>query len=91
MLTTTPTDAVLEETIFKMLATTIAQFMPGLTPSQISIDGRMADYGCNSIDRMDIVWHALDQLQLDIPIVEFAPVQDLRGLVGLLSRHAGPR
>lgn len=83
--------AVLEETIYQRVAANIADFMPGLTPDQISIDARMADYGCNSIDRMDIVWQTLDDLQLEIPIVEFAQVQDIRGLVGLLSRHVGAR
>lgn len=83
------TDAVQEEAIFTLVAANIAGFMPGLTPAQISMDGRMADYGCNSIDRMDIVWQTLDDLRLTIPVVEFAPVQDIRGLVALLVRYAG--
>lgn len=85
----TSTDAVLEEKMFDQVAANIAEFMPGLEPAQISMDARMADYGCNSIDRMDIVWKTLDDLQLDIPIVEFAAVHDIRGLVGLLCRYAG--
>lgn len=87
----TTSAAALEQTIFHRVAANIAGFIPGLQPEQISIEGRMADYGCNSIDRMDIIWQTLDDLKLEIPIVEFAPVQDLRGLVELLSRHAGGR
>jgi len=64
---------------------------PGIDPAQVSIAGKLADYGCNSIDRMDIVWKTLDDLQLDIPVTEFSAVHDLRGLVALLCDFIGRR
>ncbi|AWV05253.1 phosphopantetheine-binding protein [Burkholderia sp. JP2-270] len=81
----------LESTVLQVIAGNIADFMPGIDPAQVSIAGKLADYGCNSIDRMDIVWKTLDDLQLDIPVTEFSAVHDLSGLVALLCSFIGRR
>ncbi|GAB2890627.1 hypothetical protein GCM10027093_27100 [Paraburkholderia jirisanensis] len=77
-------DKDLEDQVFATIVRNIGELMPGVDTAQISIAGKMADYGCNSIDRMDIVWKTLDDLQLDIPITQFSAVHDLRSLVRLL-------
>jgi len=76
-----------EQQAFQTIACNVVDLIPGLKPEQISIDGKLSDYGCNSIDRSDIVWKTLDDLSLDIPIVEFAQVSDIRSLTELMVRH----
>lgn len=85
------TEKDLEYAVFNAVVRNIGEFMPGIDPGQISIDGKLADYGCNSIDRMDIVWKTLDDLKLDIPVTEFGAVHDLRSLVQLLCGFMGGR
>jgi acyl carrier protein len=77
--------------VLKTIATSIAEIMPGVDAATVSIDGRLADYGCNSIDRADIVWKTLEDLGLDIPVVEFSGVADIRGLAQVLCRHLEAR
>uniref|UniRef100_UPI003BEF38E5 hypothetical protein n=1 Tax=Burkholderia arboris TaxID=488730 RepID=UPI003BEF38E5 len=88
---TIPAGQDLEHAVLQVIAANIAEFMPGIDPARVSIAGKLADYGCNSIDRMDIVWKTLDDLQLDIPVTEFGAVHDLRGLVTLLCGFIGRR
>ena len=73
--------------VLKAIAHSVADVIPDLDEASVSIDGRLTDYGCNSIDRADVVWKTLDDLGLDVPVVEFAGVSDIRGLAELLCRH----
>jgi acyl carrier protein len=77
--------------VLKTIAGNVAQIMPDVDAGRVSLDGRLADYGCNSIDRADIVWKTLEDLELDIPVVEFAAVTDIRSLAELLCSHLGGR
>lgn len=79
----------LQERVLNTIANNVAELMPGIRAEQLSIDAKLADYGCNSIDRMDIVWKTLDDLDLRIPTVEFSGVSDIRGLVELFCRYIG--
>jgi acyl carrier protein len=73
--------------VLKTLAANVAEIMPDVDAAAVSIEGLLADYGCNSIDRADIVWKTLEDLRLDIPVTEFSGVSDIRGLTELLCRY----
>ena len=77
--------------VFKTIAANVAEIMPGVDAASVSIDARLADYGCNSIDRADIVWKTLEDLGLDIPVTEFTGLSDISGLATLLCRHMEAR
>ena len=81
----------LQERVLATLAANVADLMPGIDPGRITLDGRLADYGCNSIDRTDIVWKTLEDLELDLPIRELAGVEDIRGFVAVLCRFLEAR
>ncbi|GGB95645.1 phosphopantetheine-binding protein [Pseudoduganella buxea] len=81
----------LQERVLATLAANVAGLMPGIEASQVKLDGRLADYGCNSIDRTDIVWKTLDDLALDLPIRELAGVEDIQGFVAVLCRFMEAR
>ncbi|MEO0444259.1 MAG: phosphopantetheine-binding protein [Pseudomonadota bacterium] len=76
-----------ENLVFTIIAEKAAAIIPGLEPSSISMDGKLEDYGCNSIDRTDIVWMVQEALGLNIPVAEFSGVSDIRSLIELLVRH----
>jgi len=73
--------------VLNTIAANVAATMPGVEAAAVSIDRTLSSYGCNSIDRADIVWRTLDDLQLDISVVEFSGVADIRGLAELLCRY----
>ena len=77
----------MENLALNTIARNVAQIMPGIDCDRVSIDGRLADYGCNSIDRSDVVWRTLEDLELEIPVTEFLQVKDIRSLTALLCRH----
>lgn len=73
--------------VLKVLAANVAEVMPDVDPANISLDGKLVDHGCNSIDRADIVWKTLEDLELEVPVVEFSRVTGIRSLVELLCDH----
>ncbi|MDB4988399.1 MAG: sle [Myxococcaceae bacterium] len=80
---TSPSMALALQTIAK----SVAEIMPDIEALDVSLDSTLSNYGCNSIDRADIVWKTLEDLQLDISPVEFTQVTDIRCFAELLCRH----
>ncbi len=58
-----------------------------LNPDQISIDKSLSDLGANSVDRMEIVTCSMEDLGLDIPLMSFAKVSNIEGLVEVFASH----
>ncbi len=80
-----------EQAIFDAVKRNVLAVVPDIDPAAITPDGRLADLGCNSIDRADITMLMLDDLGIEVPVQEFADLDDLRSLVRLLGRYAdGP-
>jgi len=79
----------IREITFNTIARNVAEILPNIEANDISITGKLIDYGCNSIDRADVVWKTLEDLNLDIPITEFSNVQDINGLTELFCFHLG--
>lgn len=70
-------------TIQKHLSTVV----PELDPAAISLDRSLADLGCNSLDRAEVVTLVMEELGVVVPVHEFGGVSDLRSLVTLLRKH----
>jgi polyketide biosynthesis acyl carrier protein len=77
--------------VLNAIAANVAEIIPGVAAASVSIDSTLSSYGCNSIDRADIVWKTLEDLELNIPAVEFSNVTDIRGLAELICRYLGTR
>lgn len=77
----------LKKKTFITIARNIAEIIPDIEATDISIDRKLIDYGCNSIDRADVVWKTLEDLNLHIPITEFSNVQDIDGLTELFCHY----
>lgn len=65
--------------------------VPDLDLGEVSVACSLADLGCNSIDRMDIVAMTMEDLGVAIPVTEFKDVHDIGSLVQLLQKHVEAR
>lgn len=77
-----------EKDVFQTVKQVTLEVMPFLPPGQITIQGNLKDLGANSIDRMEVVTRTMEVLGLDVPLVEFGQVKDIRGLVDVFFRFA---
>ena len=76
-----------KEMIAEELRRSIITVLPDLTAAEIDDDERLVDLGANSIDRMEILALTLDALNIPIPLVKLAPIQQIGELVNLLLRE----
>ncbi|ALB45647.1 acyl carrier protein [Clostridium beijerinckii] len=70
-----------KEEIFNIVKESICEIMPELEGHEFNINEKLVDLGANSVDRADIVMTTMETLNLDIPRVELAGVNNLSGLV----------
>lgn len=80
-----------KENIIVSLKQVIKETLPHLEAEKISTAGRLADLGANSIDRAEIAIRTMESLGLKIPLIEFAKVTNIDGLIDLFSRYANGR
>jgi polyketide biosynthesis acyl carrier protein len=61
--------------------------LPDLDPALVAPRRSLADLGCNSIDRAEVVTMTMEDLDVSVPVAEFAAVGDIGSLVELLRSH----
>jgi len=79
-------DKMTENEVFAVVQKNIWDVLFHLEGQEIPIDASLKELGANSIDRADIAVQCVEDLQIKIPMVEFAGVQNIEGLVNLLTR-----
>ncbi|MEU1852672.1 phosphopantetheine-binding protein [Streptomyces sp. NPDC019990] len=77
-----------EEEIFAVLRAQIVDVLPETADIEITLDHSMRDLGANSIDRMDVVIAAQDELGIKVPNAELTRASDLRSLIAVFRAHA---
>ncbi|MGP3689751.1 phosphopantetheine-binding protein [Streptomyces sp. IBSNAI002] len=80
-------DAYDEHTVLETLRRHIVAVVPEVDPAQVGRNVSMADLGCNSIDRAEVVTLTLEELRLDVPVAEFQGLPDLGALVDLMRTY----
>ena len=65
----------------------VVEVLPGVEPSAVTLDSSLTRLGGNSIDRAEIVTLTMEDLEITVPVMEFARVEDIRSLVVLLQRY----
>lgn len=76
-----------KEHVFNAVKNVILQVLPDVEESLISIDKQLKDLGANSIDRMEIVTMSMRSLALKLPLMSFAGVNNIEGLVDVLAEN----
>ncbi|MEU3838479.1 phosphopantetheine-binding protein [Streptomyces sp. NPDC028635] len=80
-----------EEEIFAVLRAQIIDVLPEAADVEITLDHSMRDLGANSIDRMDVVIAAQEELGITVPNAALTGANDLRSLVSVFREHLGAR
>ncbi len=73
-----------KEDVFDTVKKNIISLLPDLSADTVKPEVSMKDLGANSIDRMGVVIQSMEELSLKIPLIEFAMVSNIGGLVDLL-------
>lgn len=74
--------------IFAVVKRCVLDVVPDLDPALIDPDSTLADLGCNSIDRADIVTMAMEELGVSVSVSEFRQDQTIGWLVEVLGKYA---
>ena len=75
-----------QDDVFEVVKKNIRDVLFHLEGQDIPLAASLKDLGANSIDRADIAVQCVEDLQLKIPMVEFASVNNIDGLVTLLTQ-----
>lgn len=75
------------EEVYNIVQETIMDILPDVEKEQISIEKQLKDVGANSIDRMEIVTMSMRELNIKIPLMSFAGVNNIEGLVNVLHEN----
>ncbi|WP_020673004.1 phosphopantetheine-binding protein [Amycolatopsis nigrescens] len=70
--------------VFAVLRENIVAVCPEIDEGEIRADRSMRDLGCDSLERLDIVVAALDELELELNPELLTDVRDIGGLVDAL-------
>lgn len=73
--------------LLQCLKKNILEILPSVEPDKISGAGRLVDLGANSIDRAEIAIKTMEDLRVKIPLIEFAQVQNIGGLLDLFAKY----
>lgn len=73
-----------KENVYQLVKEVIVDVLPNLSEDQISIDQNLTELGANSIDRMEVVMLSMQELGIKIPLMSFAGVSNIEGLVDVL-------
>ncbi len=76
------------EQVFAVVRDTIVAVRPDVDPAQIREDRSMTELGCDSLDRMDVVAEAMDQIGMELATERFAGVTDIGDLIDVLCAGA---
>ncbi|KJY41848.1 hypothetical protein VR41_10700 [Streptomyces sp. NRRL B-1568] len=73
--------------IFAVIRSNLLEVLPELTESQITLDRSMRELGANSIDRMDVVIAAQEDLGIKVPANALTQATDLKSLVAVFGEY----
>lgn len=75
--------------IFNAVKANVIEVLPDLDAGAILPEKSLADLGANSVDRMEIITMTMEHLGISIPLLSFAKVTNIEGIVEVLAAHAG--
>jgi polyketide biosynthesis acyl carrier protein len=76
-----------KEHVFETVKNVIIEVLPDVDSDLIAIEKQLKDLGANSIDRMEIVTMSMQALEIKIPLMSFAGVNNIEGLVDVLAEN----
>ena len=77
-----------KQEIFEIVREHIVEVLGDVDPADISPEKSMVELGANSVDRLEVTTLSMATLGLQIPLMSFAKVNDIGGLIDVLTEHA---
>jgi polyketide biosynthesis acyl carrier protein len=74
--------------VFDVVRKNVLEILPNLKPDMVTVDRSLSDLGANSVDRMEVVTLSMEDLGLKIPLLSFAGVTNIEGLVDVLFSNS---
>ncbi|MFF9062922.1 phosphopantetheine-binding protein [Streptomyces sp. NPDC101213] len=74
--------------IFEAVRRNLGVVVYDLDTSTVTPDDSLAELGCNSVDRAEVVTLTMEDMGISVPVMEFQQTRDIRSLVALLARHS---
>jgi len=75
--------------VYEVVKSVITEVLPDIEPELIALEKSLRDLGANSIDRMEVVTMSMQELGVKIPLISFAQVANIEGLVDVLTENCG--
>ncbi|EDP94618.1 acyl carrier protein [Kordia algicida OT-1] len=76
-----------KDEVYHIVQEIIMEILPDVEKENIAIEKQLKDIGANSIDRMEIVTMSMRELNIKIPLMSFAGVNNIEGLVNVLHEN----
>ena len=76
------------ELVLTEIRHTVCEVVPQIAPEAVVPEVRLADLGCSSIDRADIVTQVMERLSVVVPVSEFHSGLTVGALAGIFRKHA---
>ncbi|WP_074409446.1 MULTISPECIES: acyl carrier protein [Aquimarina] len=76
-----------KEHVFEVVKNVIIEVLPDIKPEEVHIEKNLRELGANSIDRMEVVTMSMEELDLKIPLMSFAQVSNIQGMVDVLVEN----
>ncbi len=73
-----------QDEILEIVKGNIKKLLTFIPSDQITMEKGLKELGANSIDRMEIMTMAMDDVGVKVPLVEFGKVKSVRDLVSVL-------
>jgi len=77
-----------ESRIFATIKRNVLAVVPEIDPNTILMNCSLADLGCNSIDRAEVVSLTMEELRITVPVYEFHQGGTIGEIVALMRRYA---
>ena len=76
-----------KEDVLAVVRTHVIEVLGDVAPEQVTPDKSLTELGANSVDRLEVTTLSMASLSLQIPLMSFANVQNIGGLVDVLHSH----
>jgi polyketide biosynthesis acyl carrier protein len=77
-----------KDKIFEIIKNNILEIMDELPNEAIKNEISLKELGANSIDRVEIITMSMEDLRLKIPLVDFAGIKNIGGLVAFFDEKS---
>ena len=75
------------ERILEVITSNVLKILPGVSAQMVAPEKQLKDLGANSVDRMDIVMGAMEDLCIQVPLAELGEAKNIGTLIDVFARH----